>query len=606
MLPPGLAVPVIPVRLGMIWGSIFTYYYGKIKLRFPAELPHPASVTIGKPVDPNLTGYQMRLLLSEMAAETELIPAGQELPLHSRFAQLAKHHPLRKMIKEFNGTEQREPRNFSLLVKAVLLSREIRRIVPVEDKYVGIMLPGTAACTVTVLAVMMADKTPAMINFTASREANASAIAQAGLHCILTSKLFLKKANLEPCPQMVYLEDMAAKFTMAVKLFWTAAAALLPWRELMNLVSPESNRDVHRTAVIIFSSGSTGIPKGVMLSHHNINSDLFSLIRIMNWRHSDKIIGNLPAFHGFGFTACLWLPIMYGAEVIYVPNPLDAVVVMQAIKNNQVTILLATPGFLQGYMRKGSATDFKSLRMVVCGAEKLRDDIADKFQNLTGLAIAEGYGCTELSPVVSVNIAGSILDLGTRVGKRGSIGAPMPGICVKIVDPETFVTLPADTDGLMLVKGATVMQGYLNAPEKTAEVIRDGWYITGDIAAMDSRGYITITGRLSRFSKVAGEMVPHELIEKEINQLLQSESRVIAVCGAPDAKKGEKLVVFYSDKTINPDSIVTALRQRQIPNLWIPRAENFIAIDNIPMLGSGKLDLNAIKLLAQKRFSNIP
>jgi acyl-[acyl-carrier-protein]-phospholipid O-acyltransferase/long-chain-fatty-acid--[acyl-carrier-protein] ligase len=244
--------------------------------------------------------------------------------------------------------------------------------------------------------------------------------------------------------------------------------------------------------------------------------------------------------------------------------------------------------------------------MVVCGAEKLRDDIADKFQNLTGLAIAEGYGCTELSPVVSVNIAGSILDLGTRVGKRGSIGAPMPGICVKIVDPETFVTLPADTDGLMLVKGATVMQGYLNAPEKTAEVIRDGWYITGDIAAMDSRGYITITGRLSRFSKVAGEMVPHELIEKEINQLLQSESRVIAVCGAPDAKKGEKLVVFYSDKTINPDSIVTALRQRQIPNLWIPRAENFIAIDNIPMLGSGKLDLNAIKLLAQQRFSNTP
>jgi acyl-[acyl-carrier-protein]-phospholipid O-acyltransferase/long-chain-fatty-acid--[acyl-carrier-protein] ligase len=158
----------------------------------------------------------------------------------------------------------------------------------------------------------------------------------------------------------------------------------------------------------------------------------------------------------------------------------------------------------------------------------------------------------------------------------------------------------------MLVKGATVMQGYLNAPEKTAEVIRDGWYITGDIAAMDSRGYITITGRLSRFSKVAGEMVPHELIEKEINQLLQSESRVIAVCGAPDAKKGEKLVVFYSDKTINPDSIVTALRQRQIPNLWIPRAENFIAIDNIPMLGSGKLDLNAIKQLAQQRFSNIP
>lgn len=604
MMPPELKVPAIPVRLGMIWGSIFTYYYGKIKLRLPSELPHPASVTIGKPVNPAMSGYEMRLLLSEMAAETELIPEGQERPLHSQFASLAKRRPLRKLMKEYNGTEQRELRNFPLLVKAVLLSREIRKMVPEQDKYVGIMLPNTVACVVSVLAVMMADKTPAMINFTASREANEYAIAQADLHCILTSRLFLKKLQIEPWSQMVCLEDMAGKISGWSKLFWTLTAAILPWRELMNIVAPLSNRDVYRTGVIIFSSGSTGTPKGVMLSHHNINSDLFSLIRIMNWRSSDKIVGNLPAFHGFGFTACLWLPIMYGSEVIYVPNPLDAAVIVKTIKKNNVTILLATPGFLQSYMRKGTAEDFKSLRMVVCGAEKMRDDIADKFQDLTGLAVAEGYGCSELSPVVSVNISNSILDLGTRVGKRGSIGAPMPGICVKIVDPETFATLPADTDGLMLVKGATVMQGYLNAPEKTAEVIRDGWYITGDIASMDSRGYITITGRLSRFSKVAGEMVPHELIEKEINQLLQSESRVVAVCGAADAKKGEKLVVFYSEKSIIPQNIVNLLRQRNLPNLWIPRADNFIYIPEIPMLGSGKLDLRSLKKLAAELTVN--
>ena len=337
-----------------------------------------------------------------------------------------------------------------------------------------------------------------------------------------------------------------------------------------------------------------------VLSHHNINSDLFSCIRILNWRSSDKIIGNLPIFHSFGLIACFWLPIVYGAEVVYIANPLDAQAIGQAVRNNKLTLMLATPGFLQTYMRRCEATDFASVRLVISGAEKLRNDIADKFQAMTGLAIAEGYGCSELSPVVSINVASSILDLGTSAGKRGSIGAPMPGVCVKIVDPDTFELKPPDTDGLLIVKGPTVMQGYLNDPVKTAEVIRDGWYLTGDIARMSDRGYITVTGRLSRFSKIAGEMVPHELVEKEINEIIRSETRCIAVCGVEDSKKGEKLVVIYSDRTVDPQAVVKELRARDLPNLWIPRPDNFYFIQEIPMLGSGKLDFTELKKAAAK------
>lgn len=598
MIPPELEVPVIPVRLGMLWGFIFTYYYGRIKLRMPLQLRHPASITIGKPMSKDLSGYEIRLVLSEMAAETERIPDGHERPLHSQFAWQAKRHPFRKLIKEFNGTEQKEFRNLPLFVKAMLLSREIRKLAPAEDKYVGVMLPNCAAAAVSVLAVMMADKVPALLNFTASRESNRIAIEQAGLHCILTSKMFLAKLKMEPFPQMVFLEEFAPKITKFKKIQAFLAALLIPRVLLMKLLSPVSHRDVYRTGVVIFSSGSTGIPKGIMLSHHNINSDLFSFIRIMNWRSSDKVVGNLPIFHSFGLTVCLWLPIVYSAEVVYIPNPLDALAVGQAIHDNKLTALMATPGFLQTYMRRCDPKDFASLRLVISGAEKLRNDIADKFQEMTGLAVAEGYGCSELSPVVSINVASSVLDLGTSVGKRGSIGTPMPGICAKIVDPDTFELRPPDVDGLLVVKGPTVMQGYLNDPVKTAEVIRDGWYLTGDIAHMNDRGYITITGRLSRFSKIAGEMVPHELLEKEINEIIHSETRCIAVCGAEDSKKGEKLVVIYSDRTLDPQTIVRELRTRDLPNLWIPRPENFYYVEDIPMLGSGKLDFTELKKMA--------
>ena len=599
MIPQGVEVPVIPIRIGMLWGSIFTNFYGKLKWRWPHDIPHPATVSIGEAVPPDTPGYKFRLILSEMAADTESIPSEQEFPIHTQFARMARKHPFGKIFCEYDGTTWKEHRNFTLLVKAVLLSREIRKMTDHDCKYVGVMLPNTSTVAVVVLAILMADKTPAILNFTASKDAVKAAMEKADLTCVLTSKRFLSKINFEPLPEMFMLENLAGKIPKFRQLAYTFLTALLPSRELMNIISPLSYNDVQRTLVVIYSSGSSGQPKGVMLSHHNINSNIYSLIRIVNWNSTDRVIGNLPMFHSFGFLISFCLPIIQNSRVALVPNPLDAKMVGYALKHLQVTVMMAAPGFLQAYMRRCQAEDFKSLRLVITGAERLRQDISDKFKELTGLTIAEGYGCTELSPVVSVNVADSILNLGKSIGKPGSIGTSMPGIATKIVNPETFELLPPYTDGLLLVKGANIMQGYLKEPDKTAEAMHGDWYITGDIAQMNPSGHITITGRMSRFSKIAGEMVPHELIEKEINEIIHATECCVGVSGAQDPKKGEKLVVFYSREDLNPEEIIIELRKRKLPNLWIPRAENFHKVDHVPMLGSGKLDVAGINELCK-------
>jgi acyl-[acyl-carrier-protein]-phospholipid O-acyltransferase/long-chain-fatty-acid--[acyl-carrier-protein] ligase len=367
----------------------------------------------------------------------------------------------------------------------------------------------------------------------------------------------------------------------------------------MNILAPLTHRDVNKTAVVIFSSGSAGTPKGVMLSHRNINADIYSFLCVVGWRQrEDKILGNLPLFHSFGFTTSFWLPLMSGTTVIYTPNPLDMAAAGEAIEKFKISIMLSTSTFLQMLMKKCEPGQFKSLRMVIAGAEKLRPELAEKFREMTGITVIEGYGCTELSPVVAINIANSILELGARSGQSESAGHPMPGICVKIVEPSTGEEVGPGQDGVMLVRGPTVMRGYLNEPEKTAEAIKNGWYNTGDIAKMDVEGRIWISGRLSRFSKIAGEMVPHELIEEKIHGILKCEERLVAVCGAPDAKKGEKIVVLHIDLPVAPEQIAEEMRKNGVPNLWIPRPENFKKIDKMPLLASGKLNLAELRKIA--------
>lgn len=598
MLPEDAEVPIIPVYLGMIWGSIFSYYYGRLKFRIPRELPYPATVSFGRPIaKENVSAFQLRQAVSELGADAEQTPREEERPLHYQLAKHASRHPFRVLVQDYDGKSLTA---FQLLVAAIVLSREIREMVPDSAKYVGVMLPNTVASTLAVTAVMVADRVPAPLNFTVSAETLDFSIRKAGITHILTSRKFLGKIRREPIPQMVFLEDIAAKIPKKNKIFWAVLAALLPHQELMNLVSPVTHRNVFGTAVLLFSSGSTGEPKGVMLSHRNINGDIYSFMRVMGWTSRDKILGNLPLFHSFGFTTGYWMPLAIACKVVYVVSPLDAVTVGNAIEKYGLTIFLATPTFMQSYMKRCKSEQFDSVRLAIVGAEKLRQDIAEKFNELIGgrIALVEGYGCTELSPIVSVNIGSSIFELGKVIGKTGSIGAPMPGICVRIVDPVTGVELPPDTDGLMLVKGPNVMQGYLDDPVQTARVIDNGWYDTGDIARMDIDGYITISGRLSRFSKIAGEMVPHEMLECIMNELVAGEERVFAVTGIPDPGKGEALAVLHTPAmSMSPDEMNAMLRERSIPNLWIPKTQNYWRVDKIPVLASGKLDMMSLNAM---------
>jgi len=315
----------------------------------------------------------------------------------------------------------------------------------------------------------------------------------------------------------------------------------------------------------------------------------------------DVLLGVLPFFHSFGFTVTLWLPAVLGCGVAYHPSPLDLAAISELVREYRVTFLLATPTFLQAYIRRCSPEDFGSLQYVVVGAEKLPERLALAFEDRFGIRPLEGYGATECSPVVAVNTRDFRAPGFRQVGaKRGRIGHPLPGISVRIVDPDTRERLPIGTAGLLLVRGPNVMKGYLGKPEKTAEVLQDGWYVTGDIASEDEDGFLTITDRLSRFSKIGGEMVPHIKIEEKLQELAGETEQKFVVTGVPDGKKGERLVVLHM---LGPDELKALLERMPeagLPNLWTPRATQFFHVDELPHLGSGKLDFCRVHELALK------
>lgn len=597
LLPAGVQVSVIPVRIGMLWGRLFTIFEGRIKFRKPFSLPLQFSINIGVPVDKDISAFRLRQCISALGAEAESRPQPNELPIHTAFALRAKRHLFAATYFDANGNKVS---NLEMLVRAAVLSRKIRSLECGESGYIGVLMPNCTVLAALVLGVMYSDKTPAMINFSAGAEVALESARRAGISLILTSRKFIAKLGWESTPEMVFVEDIAKNITKKEKNLTVLRVLLTPGKMLVRRLASQTCFNVQQQAVLLFSSGSTGKAKAVMLTHRNINCDLWAFGRVVVWSRSDRIVGNLPLFHAYGFTVEFAFPALSGTPVVYVTNPLDSGGVLQVIEKFKTSILTATPTFLQNYIRKAKSEQLRSLRLVITGAEKLRPELTAKFRALTGLEIIEGYGCTELSPIVTINLCNSIFQLGKHADHPGSIGTPLPGIHVRIVDPDTGLEVEAGQPGRMQVKGGTVMRGYLNDPEQTRQVLRDGYYDTGDIARIDQDGYVYITGRASRFSKIGGEMVPHELVEQAIAGIRGSETPEVAVTGRGDARRGERLVVFYSSADLNPSEIVEALRGEKIPNLWIPKVEDFVKIDHLPLLGSGKLDLKKLKQLADQ------
>jgi acyl-[acyl-carrier-protein]-phospholipid O-acyltransferase/long-chain-fatty-acid--[acyl-carrier-protein] ligase len=434
------------------------------------------------------------------------------------------------------------------------------------------------------------------LNYTSSSSALTSAMEQAGIRTLITSKKFMEKFPETPTPERVlYAEDLATGFSGIQKIIALIRAKFLPLALLVNdrLWLPED------PLTILFSSGSTANPKGILLSHHNVLSNIDGFSVVARAQPTDSICSVLPFFHSFGFTVGLWFPLTNGLGVAYHHHPLETDAISNIAEENKSTILMGTPTFLMAWVRKIRPEAFANLRWVVVGAEKLRPKLADLFEKRYGVRPLEGYGATECSPVIAVNVPDVDVDGMKQQGAlEGSVGRPLPNLLTKILDPDTGERLPLGTPGLLWVKGPSVMHGYVKNPEKTQEVLVDGWYNTGDIVKQDENGFITITDRLTRFSKLAGEMVSHSAVEEALQDALDCTPDKLAVTGIADEKKGEKLVVIYHKDLGDSESFQEKVLQMDMPNLWKPNRNSWIAVDELPTLGTGKLDLKGLKEIA--------
>jgi acyl-[acyl-carrier-protein]-phospholipid O-acyltransferase/long-chain-fatty-acid--[acyl-carrier-protein] ligase len=586
--------PIVPVNLDGVWGSIFSYERGRFLWKLPRKIPYPVTVSFGAPMPPSATAFEVREAVQELQSAAYRHHKSRMNTLPRSLIRTAHHYAFR-----FAMGDKRRPRmNWgNALLSSIFLARRLRRVWA-GQKMVGILLPPSVPGVLVNFAASISGKIPVNLNYTASNETLASCAEQCNLQTVITTKLLLEKLPLQVPGKQILLEEIAALPRPSEKitalLLW-----FLPSRLLERVLSSGKPQSLDDLATIIFSSGSTGEPKGVMLTHYNIMSNIDQMAQTFMLAKGDVLLGVLPFFHSFGFTVTLWLPAVLGVGVAYHPSPLDLTAVSELVRDYQVTFLLATPTFLQAYARRCLPEDFGSLQFVVVGAEKLPEPLALAFEDRFGIRPLEGYGCTECSPVVAVNTRDFRAPGFRQVGaKRGRIGHPLPGVSVRIVDPDTRERREVDTPGLLLVRGPNVMLGYLGKPEKTAEVLQDGWYTTGDIAAEDEDGFLTITDRLSRFSKIGGEMVPHIKIEEKLQELADSAERQFVVTAVPDGKKGERLVVLH---TLQPDALKPVLEKLSssgLPNLWIPRANQFFHIAELPHLGTGKLDHRRIHEVA--------
>src|SRR2546423_1596501 len=540
--------PVVPVWLDRLWGSIFSFQGGKFFTKWPREIPYRVSVAFGKPLEANAADIA--------TVREELLKLGEFC--YSRRAALDRHlaeecvrglKRRRFSTAVIDGLDNSELSRAKLLGVASALSRFLRN--ESSDKRIAIVLPAGKGSMVANLAVLLAGKVAVDLNFTAGRSANESACKRAELHVAISATPFIERVKDFPWPERVLKLDELIPRLKAQILFWWTMSILLPARLLLRFLQIPREGG-HAEATLLFTSGTTGEPKGVVLSHRNIVGNVSQFRQLLDATKEDAILASLPFFHTFGSTVTLWYPLIEGVRIVTYPNPLEVAKNAALIERYKLTLLLATPTFLRGYLRKVEPDKLRSLRLVITGAEKLPLDLAKNFEERFNQRGFEGYGLTETSPVVSVNLPeprptkpGEQVQPSSRLR---SVGKMAPGTAAEIREPETDRKLSLHETGILWLRGPNIFEGYLNDPERTADVLRDGWFKTGDIGRFDEDGFLYIEGRLSRFSKIGGEMVPHETIEQKIIATLNMEQaeRFIAVMGVADSAKGEALVLLSS------------------------------------------------------------
>ncbi|MDF3058894.1 MAG: AMP-dependent synthetase [Rariglobus sp.] len=597
-------VPVVPVAHDGLWGSMFSFSDNKYLLKWPRIMRSAVCVAWGEPIPADQAdAATVRQALLDLGCEAFEQRPQLKRHLGGEIVRRLGRRPYRLVMVD-RTAGRRELKAAQFFAAAAALSRHLRKTVP--EPRVGIVLPPGAGASIANLAVLCAGKVPVNFNFTAGRSAVESSLRMSGVKTIVSADAVRAKVPAFPWPERTLdlsatIKEIGGKRAL---LPWLLAAWILPNQLLPRLLGLPKHGD-RSEAGLLFTSGSSGEPKGVALTHRNILANCWQFSTLSIFPTNSVMLSCLPVFHSFGFTVNMWYPLLRGCLSVSVPSPLETKKIIDAIREEKVSVMVGAPTFMRPILKKAESADLKSLQILVSGAEKMPMDLYEGFLEKCHLEMMQGYGMTEASPGTNVNQPDPVPATATAMdqpGKRlGSVGRMMAGMTARVLHPETRAVLPSGETGVIAFRGANIFGGYLDDPKKTAEVFHDGWYITGDLGHFDEDGFLFIEGRLSRFSKIAGEMVPHGTVEQKLIEafaLDQAEGYALVVTGVPDPGKGEQLVLLTTSDAVTDESVKDKLTAAGVPNLWIPKIVSHV--EKIPVLGTGKLDLKGCKDLAME------
>ena len=597
-------ITTVPFYLRGLWGSSFSRADSHYKILSKKRGKREVLVAFGKPINGFIDAVAMKQKVVELSFSAWEHFINEQAPLTHHWLESAKSDLFKECVADAQGTEL----NNVKFIAAVLSFAKVLKTKLRGQRHVGVLLPSSAAGAIVNMALFVLGKVPVNLNYTLSAESMQKALAKAQIDTVLSSAKFLDKLtakgfdfNAILANKLLFAEDIAKGLNKTAKThaFLTALFAPQWWIKLRYFADVK----LDDTATILFSSGSEGDPKGIELSHKNLLTNIKQVSELLNFRRDDVILNSLPIFHSFGLTVTTLLPLCEGVKMVSVADPTDGAAIGKMSAKHGVSILFGTSTFFRLYTRnkKLHPLMFQNVRIVIAGAEKLKTDVKDAFRLKFGLEIHEGYGTTETAPVAAVNVP-NILEKDSlkelTFTKEGTVGLPLPGTIIKIVDPDTLNELKTGEDGLILIGGGQVMKGYLDDPEKTAEVIAelDGvrYYKTGDKGHIDEHGFVTIVDRYSRFAKIGGEMISLGAVEANLSQAI-GEDAVFVATAVNDDKKGESVVLLVKSELTLSD-IQQRIKALNIPPIMLP-SEIFL-VDEIPLLGSGKIDFKRAKLLA--------